>query len=115
MNLPVITEKDSYKTRSDYHALLEAQAPIQLEKLRENEHKPRITTIDLYDAIERMDDERKELQAELEKNDDNLESYIDRLEAIIKEIGDILNFAGAGIIAANKEIQKTLEAINDTI
>ena len=115
MILPIITESDSYKTRADYHALIEAQTPVQLAKLRENEHKPPITTLILSEAIRLMDIERRELQEELNAFDDSLEDYIDRLERIINEFGDILNFGAAGIVAANKEIQKTLEVINDTI
>ena len=112
MNIPAVTEKDNYKKRSDYHSLIEAQAPVQLKKLRENEHKRNITLLGIHEAIELMDKERIELQEELNRHEETLEEYLSRLIRMNDELGDILNFAGSGVCAVNKEIRATVELIN---
>jgi hypothetical protein len=83
----------------DYLKLLQAGNTAQIEKLRENEHKPGFDNIDINWAFKRLHDEFRELFSEL--SEDNKDYSLIR-----KEAADVANFAHMIILAADQEMNK---------
>lgn len=74
------------------------------EKLDENEHKPSITMLDLDTAISLMKDELEELKFELWALTIRNGRTADNLKAIRRELADVMNFAGAAVVACEREL-----------
>jgi NTP pyrophosphatase (non-canonical NTP hydrolase) len=77
------------------------------EKLAENTHKGPITTMVLVEAIERMKIELWELLEELNKEEWD---YV----AIRRELADVMNYAGAGVVDCDRVIAIS-KIINDDL
>ena len=78
--------------------LFEAQEKAQTEKLRENDHKADITILGLDEAIQLMKAELWELQEELNESERDIAK-------VRRELADVLNFGGAGVVACDRLIK----------
>lgn len=75
--------------------ILKATVDVMKEKLIENQHKPPLTSLTLSDAMTLMKNELKELLFELNQPDWDYSK-------IRRELGDVINFAGAGVVDCDR-------------
>jgi len=92
--------------KRNYKAFFKAGTKAQLEKLKMNEHKEDITSLDLFYIFKRMEEELEELREELFDKDGNRKPYYTiNFLAARHEFADNSNFGHMGISTCNKELK----------